>query len=87
MIHNLNSKQTNLLKKIVFMRMHELAGRVHQTGGFAMLLFADDIVATDALFEALFGKSEAERCRLEWRKIEKIGIDAYADDLSERGYC
>lgn len=87
MIYKLNSQQSHLLKKIVFMRMHDLAGRVHLTGGLALMLFGDDIVATDALFEKLFGKYEAERCRAECRKIEKIGIEAYADDLAARGYC
>ena len=76
-----------LLKRIVFMRMHDLSDRVHSTGGFAQFLFGEEIVATDKLFERLAGEHEAERCRQEWRKIVQIGAEAYADDLAERGYC
>lgn len=87
MTNHITIEEFELLKKIVFMRMQDLSDRVHLTGGLAQLLFGDEMVATDTLFEKLAGKQQAEVCRAEWRKIVQIGAEAYADDLAERGYC
>lgn len=83
----LTKSEHNLLGKILFLRMHDLSNRVYTSQGFALALFGQEIAATDALFEKLFGSEKAESCRIEWTKIIEIGAEAYSADLADRGLC
>ncbi|MEZ2224534.1 hypothetical protein [Rhizobium sp. RCC_161_2] len=82
----LNQKEYDVLKKIMFLRMREFCDMQHKTHGMFVLAYGDEMHTTEALFEKLFGKKEAERCRDEWRNIVRVGADAWHDDLAERGF-
>jgi hypothetical protein len=82
----LNQKDQDVLKKVMFLRMRDFCDMQYKTHGMFVLAYGDEMHTTEALFEKLFGAKEAQRCREEWLKIVSIGADAWHDNLTDRGF-